>query len=434
MLELGGTGVQKRGAVGARARRVNTKGAGPRGKRGRPARERSLCDREPTATAAGKRAATGKEVQRLSRRLQRALEQDRPPIVAGPKAPEEAAALAQLRYVSDEEDGIRRIKTGRAFRYVDAKGRGVQDPKTLARIKALAIPPAWTEVWICPDEDGHIQAVGRDDRKRKQYRYHARWRDVRDRTKFGRMIEFAQALPRIRKAVAGHLALPGLPRERVLATVVRLLEATSIRVGSDEYARANHHFGLTTLLDRHVSIDGGTVRFRFRGKSGVDHKVGLDDPRLARLVRQCQEIPGQRLFQYVDAAGASHAIGSSDVNAYLREVSGGDFTAKDFRTWAGTVYVAAALLACEPPETAKRAKAEVLAAIDGAALRLGNTRAVCRASYVHPAVIEAFLQGSMRQPGRPGGPVPRGLEPIEAATFRLLLAASRPASQARRAA
>jgi DNA topoisomerase-1 len=332
-----------------------------------------------------------------------------------------AAARARLRYVSDGDPGIRRVSAGGSFRYRGPTGRPVRDRATLKRIRALAIPPAWTEVWICPDPRGHIQAVGRDARKRKQYRYHARWREVRDRTKFDRMIAFAQALPRIRRAVQQDLRRPGLPRSKVLATIVRLLERTAIRVGSDEYARTNSHFGLTTLLDRHVDIQRGKLRFHFRGKGGKEHEVGLADARLARIVRSCQEIPGQRLFQYLDRSGRRHGVGSGDVNRYLRQVSGSDFTAKDFRTWAGTVCVAETLLSAEPASSARAANRVVLAAIDQAADRLGNTRAICRSSYVHPRVVEAFTQGWMQTPPGVRRPAPRGLDASEAATFRLLV-------------
>jgi DNA topoisomerase I len=364
-------------------------------------------------------------VRDVSRRLQRLLAEGRPPVIGGPQDPVEAASAARLHYVSDDEPGIERVRSGKGFRYRRG-GRPVRDRATLARIRSLVIPPAWTEVWICPDPDGHIQATGRDARRRKQYRYHERWRQVRDRTKFGRMIDFAQALPRIRRAVAAHLRAPGLTREKVLATVVRLLEVTNIRVGSDEYARSNHHYGLTTLLDQHVAIDGSELRFHFKGKSGKEHVVGLRDPRLARIVASCQEIRGQRLFQYLDERGERHAVGSGDVNDYLREVSDADFTAKDFRTWAGTVLVAAALIACEEPRSVAAGKRSVLAAIDAAAERLGNTRAVCRSSYVHPAVVDAFMEGWIQSPPRTlRASTPRGLDPLELATLRVLQAAAR---------
>jgi DNA topoisomerase-1 len=371
------------------------------------------------------RAARERAVRDVSRRLQRLLGEARPSILPGPQAPEDAASAARLRYVSDEEPGIERVKSGKSFRYRRA-GRTVRDRATLARIRSLVIPPAWTDVWICLDPEGHIQATGRDARRRKQYRYHPRWRPIRDRNKFGRMIELAQTLPRIRRAVAVHLRVPGLPREKVLAAVVRLLEATCIRVGNDEYARQNRHFGLTTLLDQHVAVDGPDMRFRFKGKSGKEHVVGLRDPRLARIVSNCQEIPGQRLFQFLDEEGEPHAVDSGDVNSYLREISDADFTAKDFRTWAGTTLVAAALIACEEPASVTAGKRDVLAAIDVAAERLGNTRSVCRSSYVHPAVIDAFTEGWIRSPPRAlRAATPRGLDPLELATLRVLQAAAR---------
>jgi DNA topoisomerase-1 len=302
----------------------------------------------------------------------------------------------------------------------------VKDRPTLDRIARLAIPPAWKQVWICPRPDGHIQATGRDARQRKQYRYHERWREVRDRTKFGRMIEFARALPRIRRQVARDLRRSGLPREKVLATVVRLLEATCIRVGSDEYARHNRHYGLTTLKDQHVAVRGPELRFRFKGKSGKDHEVGLRDRALARIIRNCQEIPGQRLFQYYDPEGRPRAVDSGDVNDYLRACSGSDFTAKDFRTWAATTLVGARLVACGEPSSVSAGRRMVLAAIDEAAERLGNTRSVCRSSYVHPGVLDAFMEGWLQAPPGPHRPAPRGLDPLEVATLRVLQAAARP--------
>jgi DNA topoisomerase-1 len=382
-------------------------------------------------------AATGdgraRAVRRVSQRLQRLLAEDRQPLLPGPKDPVQAAQLARLTYVSDEEPGIERERAGRSFRYRRPDGRLVKDAATLGRIRSLVIPPAWSEVWICPDSEGHIQATGRDARRRKQYRYHPRWREVRDRTKFGRMIEFAQVLPRVRRAVSADLRRPGLPREKVLAAVVRLLETTCIRVGGDEYARQNRHFGLTTLLDQHVDIAGPQMRFHFKGKSGKQHEVGLRDPALAKVVRNCQEIPGQRLFQYVDDSGDHHAIGSADVNDYLRAISGGEFTAKDFRTWAGTTLVAAALIAAEDPGTAAAGKRQVLAAIDEAAERLGNTRSVCRSSYVHPAVIDAFMEGWLRRPPRVlRARTPRGLDKLEVATLRVLEAAAQHHDRPRR--
>lgn len=311
------------------------------------------------------------------------------------KDPVAAARAAGLHYVSDDRPGIRRVRAGKGFRYVDIDGRAVRDPEVLARIRSLAIPPAWTEVWICPRPQGHLQATGRDARGRKQYRYHPGWRQTRDSTKYDRMIGFAQALPRIRRRTEKDLAGPGLPREKVLATVVRLLESTLIRVGNEEYARQNHSFGLTTLRDQHADISGSSVRFRFRGKSGIHHEVDVRDRRLARIVHRCQDLPGEELFQYVGEDGRPHFIDSADVNAYLREISGQDFTAKDFRTWAGTVLAARALQEFAAFDSQAQAKRNVVQAIESVAKRLGNTKAVCRKCYVHPAVIDAYLDGSL---------------------------------------
>jgi DNA topoisomerase-1 len=302
----------------------------------------------------------------------------------------EAAEAAGLTYVCDDDPGIRRTKSAKGFAYRDAKGRPVRDPETLERIRKLAIPPAYTDVWICARADGHIQATGRDARGRKQYRYHADWRSVRDEGKFSRMAAFGRALPAIRARVDADLRRHGLPKEKVLAAVVRLLELTLIRVGNAEYARANKSFGLTTLRDRHVRFEGAQVRFQFKGKSGVVHSTGVRDRRLAGIVRRCQDIPGQRLFQYLDDAGQRHAVGSADVNAYLREITGEGFTAKDFRTWAGTLMAAKALALQPEPENDHQAKHAVVECVKAAAGLLGNTPAVCRAAYIHPEVLTAF--------------------------------------------
>jgi DNA topoisomerase-1 len=319
-----------------------------------------------------------------------------PPPPAGPITDPVASAQAVgLRYVSDSEPGLRRRRVGKGFRYQDAEGRPVRAPETLRRIKSLAIPPAWTEVWICPSARGHIQATGRDEKGRKQYRYHRLWRAVRDETKYSRMIAFGRALGPLRVQVDRDLALPGLPRRKVLATVVRLLETTLIRVGNSEYARANRSYGLTTLRDRHVSISGGSLRFSFRGKSGVRHAIDLADPRLARVVKRCRDLPGQELFQYLDDNGQRHAIGSDEVNAYLREVTGEDFTAKDFRTWAGTVLASLALQEFEAFDSETQAKKNLVRAIETVSQRLGNTPTICRKCYVHPAVIDAYLEGTL---------------------------------------
>jgi DNA topoisomerase I len=300
-----------------------------------------------------------------------------------------------LRYVGDSVPGISRTADKDGFQYLDPDGKRVRDEATLARIKALAIPPAWTDVWICPWENGHIQATGRDAKRRKQYRYHARWRSVRDEVKYERMINFGKALPQIRKRIDEALKLPGLPREKVLATIVYLLEATMMRIGNEEYARQNKSFGLTTLRDRHVRIDGSEVEFRFRGKSGVQHSIKVDDPRLARIIRRTRDLPGQELFQYVDDDGEQRSVDSTDVNEYLRSITGEDYTAKDFRTWSGTVLAALALQEYEKFDSEAQAKKNVVRAIESVAEKLGNTPSVCRKCYVHPAVIESYVEGSM---------------------------------------
>jgi DNA topoisomerase-1 len=329
-----------------------------------------------------------------------------------------AAEAASLRYVSDTAPGIRRLRVGRGrFRYVAPDGSPVRDFGTRRRIRALAIPPAWTDVWICPLPEGHIQAVGRDRRGRKQYRYHARWRAIRDATKYARMALFAARLPAIRRQVARDLAAPGLSRDKVLATVVRLLETSLIRVGNTEYAEHNKSFGLTTLRSRHVRVDGATLRFEFRGKGGKRHVVDVADRRLARVVARCQELPGHELFQYVAADGGRHSIGSADVNAYVRRISGEEFTAKDFRTWAGTVLAARAL---RDEGAAPGAKRRVARAIEAVAGRLGNTAAVCRKCYVHPGVIQAYLGGTLERLAARAGRRPPGLTADEAAILPLL--------------
>jgi DNA topoisomerase-1 len=309
--------------------------------------------------------------------------------------PVESAQAAGLRYVSDTQPGIRRKKSGKGFTYTGPDGKTIRDAKELTRIRALAIPPAYTDVWICPSPNGHIQATGRDARGRKQYRYHPKWREVRDETKFGRMLAFSEALPRIRQRVEQDLKRPGLPREKVLATVVRLLECTCIRVGNEEYTKANRSYGLTTLQDRHVEISGANIRFEFRGKSGKTHSVKLNDRRLARIVQRCQAVPGEDLFQYIDEDGVRQTIGSGDVNDYIREISGQEFTAKDFRTWAGTLLAVAALSEVGAFTTQRQAKSNVLRAIDRVAEQLNNTRAVCRKYYVHPAVFQTYLGGTL---------------------------------------
>lgn len=307
--------------------------------------------------------------------------------------PVESARAAGLRYVTEGSAGIRRRRVGKSFTYLDAHGRGIHDPDTLHRIRALAIPPAWTEVRICPSANGHILAVGRDARARKQYRYHARWRQARDETKYNRMLAFAAALPRIRRRVEEDLQRSGLPRDKVVATVVRLLETTLIRVGNEEYARENGSFGLTTMRNRHVDVAGSTLRFHFRGKAGKEHTVDVKDPRLARVVKRCQDLPGHELFQYIDNGGSRQTIDSADVNEYLRGIAGDEFTAKDFRTWAGTVLAALALHEVAAFESTAQARRNITRAIESVARQLGNTPTICRRCYVHPAVIDAYLDG-----------------------------------------
>jgi DNA topoisomerase-1 len=312
-----------------------------------------------------------------------------------PDLPAASAKAAGLRYVSDAVPGIRRLRCGPAFRYVHADGRPVRDRDTLSRIRALAIPPAWQAVRNRAQDDGHLQATGLDALRRKQYRYHRRWHEVRDDTKYGRMVPFARALPRIRRRLERDLALHGLPREKVLATVVRLLETTLIRVGNEAYARDNDSFGLTTLRERQVRVRGGKLKFQFRGKSGVHHDIELTDRRLAAIVRRMQDLPGEELFQYVDEGGETHGIESADVNAYLKEISGDDFTSKDFRTWAGTVLAARALKALKPFASQSEARRNVVQAIEGVAKALGNTKAVCRKCYVHPAILDTYMEGEL---------------------------------------
>ena len=306
-----------------------------------------------------------------------------------------SARAAGLHYSSDCREGIRRVRHGSTFRYFTSSGRRVTNQQELDRIRALAIPPAWENVWICSDPRGHLQATGRDARGRKQYRYHPKWRVVRDETKYHRMIGFAQALPAIRRRTRADMRRPGMSREKVLALIVQLLEKTLIRVGNDEYAKQNRSFGLTTLRDGHVNVQRGRVKFTFRGKSGIEHEIELDDPRLARLVKACRDVPGYDLFQYYDEHGVRQAVGSGDVNAYLKEITGQDYTSKDFRTWAGTVLAARLLRAFDPCQSESEAKRNIVRAIEDVSKRLGNTKAVCRKSYIHPDVLDAYTDGSM---------------------------------------
>lgn len=305
----------------------------------------------------------------------------------------EVTKEAGLRYVSDGRPGIARKVHGRAFAYRAPDGKAVRDAETLRRIRSLAIPPAWTQVWICPNENGHIQAVGRDARGRKQYRYHPRWHELRDEAKYGRVIAFGEALPRIRRHVAADLRRRGMSREKVLATVVRLLETTLIRVGNDEYAQQNGSYGLTTLHNRHAKVRGGQITFEFKGKSGKQHRIDVRDPHLAKLVRHCQELPGQDLFGYLDENGAVRDVTSEDVNTYLRDIAGEEFSAKDFRTWAGTVLAAIALQEFEEFGSQKQAKRNVVQAVEAVAKMLGNTAAVCRRCYIHPTILDSYISG-----------------------------------------
>lgn len=314
----------------------------------------------------------------------------------------EAAERAGLRYTPDSMRGIRRVRSGDAFIYVGANGHRVTSERKLRRIKSLAIPPAWTDVWICPYANGHLQVTARDARGRKQYRYHARYRAVRDETKFSRMREFSRVLPAARDAVEGHLRVRGLPRDKVLATVVWLLERTLIRVGNSEYARENETFGLTTLQDRHARVRGKTVRFSFRGKSGKAHALSITEPRLARIVQRCQTLPGEQLFQYIDDYGNRQDVDSGDVNDYLRRIAGPEITAKDFRTWAGTMLAAKALREIGPARRVRDKRTNIVRAIDQVAERLGNTRAVCRKYYVHPVILDAYGRGLVLPNAPPG--------------------------------
>jgi DNA topoisomerase-1 len=324
------------------------------------------------------------------------------------------------------------------FRYRRTDGRPVRREADLKRIRTLAIPPAWTDVWICPDPRGHLQATGRDARGRKQYRYHPQWRAHRDSNKFDRLQAFAEVLPRLRARIAADLARPGLPREKVLATVVQLLEKSLIRVGNEEYARSNGSFGLTTLRDKHVAVKGSTLRFEFRGKSGKKHVVDVDDRRLARIVKQCRDLPGQELFQYLDEHGRRRDVNSSDVNAYLREITGADITAKDFRTWSGTVLATTALREQADASSTAAAKKNVVRAIEAVAGVLGNTPAVCRKSYIHPAVLDCYMDRTMN--ARLAGSIAQGVRRLasklradEVAALRILHCI-RPAAQRTNAA
>ena len=341
--------------------------------------------------------------------------------------------MTGLRYVNDGMPGIRRRRRGDGWVYLDAEGRQIGDAEEIQRIHHLAVPPAWTDVWICPYANGHLQATGRDARGRKQYRYHPRWRTLRDAAKYEHMVDFANALPRIRERVAQDLDKPGLPREKVLATVVRLLDTTAMRVGNEEYARDNNSYGLTTLQSRHVRVDGSAVQFEFRGKAGRRHAVAVQDRRLARIVRQCQELPGHELFQYVDDDGERRGVSSDDVNDYLRDVAGDGFTAKDFRTWVGTVLAACFLREMGAAGSEREGRRQVNEAIDRVARELGNTPAIARRCYVHPDVVDAHTDGSLlrlrlRPAGSGDAEGEHGLRAEERMVLRLLERAHRSAA------
>jgi DNA topoisomerase-1 len=386
-------------------------GGRDRGRGRRRGQTAASADNPAGATRAGRRAAHAFDAVRRDRRERRARRSQRPdsrpptPLDATTTAADElvaapsladavvAADAAGLHYTPDVGPGIKRKRRGKGWRYERPDGRPVGQAD-IARINALAIPPAWTGVWINPDPKGHIQATGRDAKGRKQYKYHPDWRSTRDETKFGRAIAFAEALPRIRQRVRADLARAGVPREKALAAVVRLLERTLIRVGNAEYARSNESYGLTTLRDDHAAIRPGVVQFAFRGKSGKDHEIEVRDRALAGIVQKMQDLPGQHLFQFLDG-DQPRPIGSQDVNDYLREAAGEGFTAKDFRTWAATVHAARALRAAGLAPTKKALTATTNRALDEVAARLGNTRAVCRAAYVHPVVLDGYASGGL---------------------------------------
>jgi DNA topoisomerase-1 len=344
------------------------------------------------------------------------------------------AREASLRYVSDDMPGFIRRRAGKGFSYRQPDGQVLRDPDALRRIRALVIPPAWRDVWICRFADGHIQATGRDEKGRKQYRYHTRWREVRDATKFSRMVEFAQALPRVRVRIDADLRRPGLPREKVLAAVVRLLETTLIRIGNEDYAKQNESYGLTTLRNEHVEVEKSEMRFSFKGKSGKTWNLRISDRRLARIVRQCQELPGQELFRYVDEDGAVRSVDSSDVNEYLRETSNRDISTKDFRTWAGTILAALALRDCGAFDSVTAAKRNIRRAIEQVATRLGNTPTICRKCYVHPSVLDHYMSGTLvlqvMREAEPPGPILGDLLPEETAVLCLLAGTSQPERRA----
>ncbi|MEY2411379.1 MAG: topoisomerase [Verrucomicrobiota bacterium] len=333
----------------------------------------------------------------------------------------EAARSAGLRYVTDRKPGIQRIRAGGGFRYVGTKTKSL-DSETVERIKRLAIPPAWTRVWICPDPQGHIQATGRDARGRKQYRYHSHWREQRDENKYSRMIGFGTVLPKLRRRIRQDLRQQGLGRNKVLAAIAHLLELSGMRIGNEEYAVQNHSYGLTTLQNRHARIRGSKIEFRFRGKAGIEQRVAVQHPLLSRIVKRCQDLPGQDLFQYVDDEGTMRDVTSGDVNDYLVQVTGQEFTAKDFRTWRGTLLAAVALCRFELKEPGRRSKRNIVRAIEEVATHLGNTPTICRKCYIHPVILESYLDGSLGSAmgNLPGTAMDRRPRCIEAALLRLL--------------
>lgn len=338
--------------------------------------------------------------------------------------PIDSVKLIGLRYITDDIPGIQRRRLKKGFRYIDADGSRIRSTAEIERIESLKIPPAWKEVWICPFSNGHLQATGRDAKGRKQYRYHAQWRHMRNQTKFTRMIAFSEVLPQIRERVAQDLKLRGLPKEKVLATVLQFMELTQIRVGNEEYAKTNRSFGMTTLRDRHVDVSGSKIRFQFRGKSGVEHDIEISDLRLARIIKNCQDIPGQNLFQYFDEEGQRQSIDSGDVNDYLREITGQDFTAKDFRTWSGTILASLELYDIGVAESATATKKAITQAVKGVAQQLGNRPATCRKYYIHPAIFETYQMGFfhdvMTQQLEQDQTLPRGLRCEEVAVVTIL--------------
>ena len=348
-------------------------------------------------------------------------------------APIGAVKSRGLRYVMDNIKGITRRKHGKNFSFYSPRGVPIRNAAELRRIRALAVPPAWMDVWISPLSNSHLQATGRDARGRKQYRYHHAWREWRDQTKYDHLMEFGRVLPKLRRKVTKDLSLTGLPREKVMATIVRLLETTCIRIGNDEYAKQNQSFGLTTLRNKHVKVTGSKIRFRFRGKSGIVRDVDLNDRRLAQIVRRCQDLPGQELFQYLDGDGARRIVNSSDVNQYLREATGIDLTAKDFRTWAGTVLAARALGELAPFASKTQAKRSLVRAVEAVAQKLGNTKAVCQKCYIHPATVKAYFDGilpqSLSRPAPAAREAQRGLSDDEAAVMMILEESSKAATE-----